>query len=194
SFYLDVTKDRLYCDPQDGDRRRSCQATVDMIARGTIAALAPITAFTADEAWRCLPGHEDGSVFLEAKLQAPEPGDDDAELLAAGEALLDVRDTVNMALEPKVKAKELGHRREVAVALELPDALRGQLGRVAPDLAEVFGVASVQLRSGDAVRAEVGKTSDARCDRCWRHRPDVGSIAETPELCGRCASVLSHQA
>ncbi|MGD8860589.1 MAG: isoleucine--tRNA ligase, partial [Myxococcales bacterium] len=53
SFYLDVTKDRLYCDPQDGDRRRSCQATVDMIARGTIAALAPITAFTADEAWRC---------------------------------------------------------------------------------------------------------------------------------------------
>jgi isoleucyl-tRNA synthetase len=194
SFYLDVVKDRLYCDAPDGERRRSCQATIDLIARGTIAALAPITSFTADEAWRHLPGEEEGSVYLDARLEAPELGEDDAALLAAGAALLELRDAVNMALEPKVKAKELGHRREVAVTLTLPDALRAQVEKVAADLAEVFAVASVTLKSGDAVHAEVARTVAAQCQRCWRHRPDVGQDASHPELCARCASVLSKTA
>src|SRR6185436_1743317 len=102
SFYLDVVKDRLYCDAADAPRRRSCQATLDSIARGTIAALAPITAFTADEAWRALPGCADQSVFLDAKLEAPQVSPEDEALLGAAQALLGVRDAVNLALEPKI--------------------------------------------------------------------------------------------
>ena len=192
AFYLDVTKDRLYCDAADGERRRSCQATLDMIARGTISALAPITAFTADEAWRHLPGCKDGSVFLDGKLELPADEPEDEALLAAGAELLAVRDVVNLALEPKVKAKEIGHRREVAVALTMPEDKAARIATIAPDLGEVLAVASVEVTHGPEVSAQVDRTGEAQCQRCWRHRPDVGSAADRPDLCGRCASVLSE--
>jgi isoleucyl-tRNA synthetase len=191
AFYLDVVKDRLYCDAADAPRRRSCQATLDQIARATIAALAPIMSFTADEAWRHLPGNANSSVFLDALLTAPAEHAADRELLAAGEALAQVRDTVNLALEPKVKAKAIGHRREAAVQLTLPVELRDRVGRIAPDLAEVLAVASVDVTEGAALAADARKTETAQCQRCWRHRPEVGKDPARPELCSRCASVLS---
>ena len=30
-----------------------------------------------------------------------------------------------------------------------------------------------------------------KCVRCWQHRPDVGAVAEHPEICGRCVGNLS---
>jgi isoleucyl-tRNA synthetase len=190
-FYLDVVKDRLYCDGENAARRRSCQATLDAIARGTIAALAPIVSFTADEAYRCLPGEQDGSVFLDTKLQASPLSEADRRLLDAGEQLFSVRDALNAALEPKVKAKEIGHRREVAAVVTLPDATRAQLATIATDLAELFAIASVELRSGPSVAVELRKTTSPQCSRCWRHRNDVGTHAAHPELCERCAQVIT---
>ena len=191
SFYLDVVKDRLYCDAADAPRRRSCQDTIDMIARGTIAALAPVTSFTADEAWRALPGEGQGSVFLDARLETPAHNPEDETLLAAAQALFTVRDALNLALEPKIKAKEIGHRREVAARVTMPAAMHERIAHVAPDLAEVLTVASVEVRHGDTLGAEVARTTFASCQRCWRHRPDVGSDARRPDLCARCAAVLS---
>jgi isoleucyl-tRNA synthetase len=191
SFYLDVVKDRLYCDAADAPRRRSCQATLELIARATIAALAPITSFTADEAWRHLPGASEGSVFLDARLEAPELSADDERLLAAGQALFGVRDAVNLVLEPRVKAKEIGHRREVAVQLTMPVALSERIGPLGSDLAEVLGVASVEVTHGAALGAVVSRTLAPQCQRCWRHREDVGRAVERADLCERCASVLA---
>ena len=32
----------------------------------------------------------------------------------------------------------------------------------------------------------VSATSSEKCERCWHHRPDVGSVNEHPTLCTRC--------
>ena len=191
AFYLDVVKDRLYCDAAASPRRRSCQATLDLIARGTLAALAPITSFTADEAWRALPGHADGSVFLDAKLEAPRLQPDDEALLSAAQALLGVRDALNLALEPKIKAKEIGHRREVAARVTMPRPMQERIATIAPDLAEVLTVASVDVVTGETLSATVARSDAPQCQRCWRHLRDVGSVASRPDLCARCAAVLS---
>jgi isoleucyl-tRNA synthetase len=191
AFYLDVIKDRLYCDAADDPRRRSCQSTLEQIARGTIAALAPITSFTADEAWRHLPGEAEGSVFLDGRLVGPALSADDDALLAAGQALLAVRDAVNLVLEPKVKAKEIGHRREVAVQLQLPAAMRQQIATVSADLADALAVASVDVSDGATLVAAVARTTSPQCQRCWRHRSDVGRDPAHADLCARCARVLS---
>ncbi|NOZ02038.1 MAG: isoleucine--tRNA ligase, partial [Deltaproteobacteria bacterium] len=68
SFYLDIGKDRLYCDLADGMRRRSVQTVIYRILKDTIILLAPILSFTAEEAWGHLPGKEGNpeSVFLTA--------------------------------------------------------------------------------------------------------------------------------
>jgi isoleucyl-tRNA synthetase len=130
-------------------------------------------------------------VFLDARLEAPAHNPEDETLLAAAQALFNVRDALNLALEPKIKAKEIGHRREVAAQVTMPAAMHQRIAHVAPDLAEVLTVASVEVRHGDTLSAEVALTTFAQCQRCWRHRADVGSDAHRPDLCARCAAVLS---
>src|SRR5205823_4582307 len=54
SLYVDITKDRMYCDAQDSSRRRATQAAMRKIFGALCRLLAPILAFTAEEAWRHL--------------------------------------------------------------------------------------------------------------------------------------------
>ncbi|MFM8765578.1 MAG: zinc finger domain-containing protein [Spartobacteria bacterium] len=45
--------------------------------------------------------------------------------------------------------------------------------------------------SADSASVEISKTPHARCERCWRHRPEVGSSASHPTLCARCEEALA---
>src|SRR5208283_3614866 len=62
SIYHDVIKDRLYTDPANSHRRRSTQTTLHRLVTGLCQMLAPILAFTADEAWEFVPGKKTSSV------------------------------------------------------------------------------------------------------------------------------------
>ena len=46
SFYLDIIKDRLYCDEKDGLSRRSAQTALFLILDTITKLFAPILAFT----------------------------------------------------------------------------------------------------------------------------------------------------
>src|SRR5438067_3874335 len=52
SLYIDITKDRMYCDPADSPRRHATQMVMHEIFGALSRLLAPILAFTAEEAWR----------------------------------------------------------------------------------------------------------------------------------------------
>ena len=64
SFYLDVSKDRLYTFRADSTDRRSAQTAQYLIADGLTRLIAPIICLTADEIWRQLPGTREPSVHL----------------------------------------------------------------------------------------------------------------------------------
>ena len=51
SLYIDITKDRMYCDAPDSPRRRATQAAMHEIFDALCRLLAPILAFSAEEAW-----------------------------------------------------------------------------------------------------------------------------------------------
>src|SRR5690606_17217638 len=57
AIYHDIVKDRLYTDPANSPRRRSTQTALHRMAGGLCQMLAPMLAYTADEAWEALPGH-----------------------------------------------------------------------------------------------------------------------------------------
>ena len=40
------------------------------------------------------------------------------------------------------------------------------------------------------IAASAEKSSHAKCERCWNLRPSVGTDAEHPTLCSRCATVI----
>ena len=180
-FYLDVIKDRLYCDAADSERRKSARATLYDIADTLIRLIAPILPFTAEEAWEHLPGSDAASIHL----QQYHPVDDVAIDEAAWEAFFTVREQVNTALDQAKKDKVVGSSIAAAVTVPNLDAVFAEsLGETYEQL---FIVASVE--PGDAIR--VAAAEGVKCPRCW----NVGAPAQPEhevhnELCPRCFDVV----
>jgi len=64
SFYVDVSKDRMYTFGTTSVERRAGQTAMFLIADGLTRLMAPILSFTADELWRYLPGAREDSVHM----------------------------------------------------------------------------------------------------------------------------------
>ncbi len=189
ALYIDITKDRMYCDAADSPRRRATQATVREVTETLVRLLAPMLAFTADEAWEHL-GHAD-SVHLETFPQ-PNPAFAPGDATQAVEQLLQARTVIQQAIEKARQEKKVGSNLEARVALTLPEngfdhAVFGDL----PTLREFFILSDLRLSRGADLAAAVEVCGDPKCARCWKHLPEVGTIAAHPTLCGRCAEAVA---
>jgi len=49
SIYMDICKDRLYCDDKNNRQRRASQSAMALIARSMLGLIAPVLTYTADE-------------------------------------------------------------------------------------------------------------------------------------------------
>jgi isoleucyl-tRNA synthetase len=191
SLYIDITKDRMYCDAPDSARRRATQRVMYTVFDHLVRLLAPILAFTADEAWSHFG--RSSSVHLESLPQSDSKLID-PQAVADVEALLRVRAVAAQALEAARQQKQIGNNLEAHVKLTLPIGDRVQ--RLDHDEVEEFLILShleIVTREGDPV-ATASKTKRARCERCWRHRSMVGTIPAHPTLCDRCAAVIDQMA
>jgi len=183
SLYVDITKDRMYCDAPNSPRRRATQAAMHEILSSLIRLIAPILAFTAEEAWGYFrPGESVHLQLFPAKREA------DTTTLADGERLMQLRSVVSQALEKARAEKIITNNLEAAVTLQVADAAWLEQWRPRlVELEELFILSELKLEAGTADSAEITKTSSAKCERCWRHRDSVGRHAAQPELCDRCA-------
>ena len=207
SFYLDIIKDRLYCEERDGLKRRSAQTALFLILDSMTRMFAPILAFTCDEIWQAMPHRagDDGRNVLLNEMNKPFadyalPGDE----MARWEQLIALRSDVNGVLEAARADKRIGKPLEAAVALkaEGKDAA-ALLDRVSDmDLGELLIVSQCLISddepseeavrgSGSAVpglQISVIEAPGTKCPRCWKH-----SLHADPEtgLCPRCAAVVA---
>jgi isoleucyl-tRNA synthetase len=188
SLYVDITKDRLYCEAPDSPRRRATQAAMRTVFDALARLSAPILAFTADEAWEFSGKPE--SIHLESFPEI-DPALASPEALGEVAALLELRGAITHAVEEARKEKLIGNALEADVVLRVADpAMAERLAARIPELEEFFILSSLRVEHGPETVATLTKTAAARCDRCWRHRPDVGSRADHPALCGRCADAV----
>jgi isoleucyl-tRNA synthetase len=79
---------------------------------------------------------------------------------------------------------------QAEVTLRVNPADFALLKSLGEDLKFVFITSAVTLVASDVQAIEVKPSSATKCERCWHYRTDVGSVAEHPTLCGRCASNL----
>jgi isoleucyl-tRNA synthetase len=187
SVYVDVTKDRLYCDPANSPRRRATQAVMAKVFEDLVRLLAPILAFTAEEAW----GHFRSGTSVHLEL-FPKEQSPDQQILARFEALLALRADVSQALEKAQREGVIAKPLEATVVVTTEDPLvLGVAG--AGGLAEIeeFLILSNLSISKGPGNIVIGKTDSGKCERCWRHRDEVGSVADHPSLCGRCTGAVS---
>src|SRR5262249_587976 len=146
-----------------------------------------MASFTCEEAWRHLPGQREESVFLAGYPEA-EPGLVSDSLEEEFAVIKGLREVVNLALEQKRVAKEIGKATEAEVTLRGPPGPAREVAeRYEEQLADLFLAASVTLQPGDAAAAEVRKSPHPSCERCWRALPDVKD-----GLCDRCRRAVKE--
>jgi isoleucyl-tRNA synthetase len=199
SFYLDVLKDRLYCDAANGPRRRSAQTVLHRIARDLALLLSPILPFTTDEVWPLVPGTA-GSGPVHAGVFPPAETADEA-VLARWEGLLEVRAAVTKALEEARSAKTIASSLEARVEISgtrealAPLRRHEEASTVFPgNLANLFIVSRVDLKESDGPTAvAVDRASGGKCERCWTWSERVGSLPVHNAVCERCAAVLESR-
>jgi isoleucyl-tRNA synthetase len=188
ALYVDITKDRLYCDAANSPRRRATQTVMHRVFEALAKLLAPILVFTADEAWQF--AGKAASIHLETLPEADATLRDTA-LEGHVEELLKLRAVIAQAVEPARQSKLIGNALEGAITLEIADA--GLLAAVqdkAVELEEIFILSDLTITAGPETKAALVRTTHAKCARCWRHRASVTTIAAHPELCDRCAEVV----
>jgi isoleucyl-tRNA synthetase len=184
SLYIDITKDRMYCDAPDSPRRRATQMAMRRIFDALCRLLAPILAFTAEEAWR--HSGAGGSVHVLELSQVQGRQDESSAQIAE---LLKLRGVIGQAIERARQEKLIGNALEAAVVLHSDSDVTTKIDK--EELEEFFILSDLTIHQGKEASASVTKTSYRKCARCWRHRPSVGASSKYPDLCDRCESVVA---
>jgi len=199
--YLDIVKDRLYCEGTNSSKRRSAQTTIYRILDVLVHLTAPILSFTAEEIWNYLPdkARRPLSVFL-SQIPEPDARFADAALAEKWERILSERGQVLKALEQARMEKLIGHSLDAKVALHSqrqPSSLHDMMTADPQRLADVLIVSQVAIAAdqatGDreALAVSVSKAEGPKCERCWKYDAKVGADQNRPTVCPRCAGVLN---
>jgi isoleucyl-tRNA synthetase len=188
-LYLDILKDRLYCDPPHSKSRRSAQTVLFHIAEALIRLCVPILPFTADEAWRSLR-HQESVALADLPQPSLEPVNDG--LGYEWQHVWDLRSQVLQMIEEQRRAGRIGGSLEawVSVSSRSPNYLK-LLERIEGDLPMLFIVSKVSIEPDQPHKVTVRHAKEAgckKCARCWNWRLDVG----TGEICGRCAAAVEE--
>ena len=196
NVYFDIIKDRLYTLAIGSRERRSAQTAVWRIGNALFRLMAPILAFTADEAWSYFrkPEGAPESIHLalfptagEVTLGLPEAA---RGRTAQWDALMTIRTEVLKSLEAARQSKVIGKPTEASITLAAGAEIYPLLKQYEAQLPELFIVSQVVLSEGDATVVQVERASGTKCQRCWKFKADIGGHAAFPTLCASCAHVV----
>ena len=213
NFYLDIIKDRLYCDEEQGLLRRSAQTAIYIILDTVVRMLAPVLAFTSEEIWALMP-HSDGD-GSQSVLYNPMPLPCQIHSLSAEDEnmwddVLKLRTDVYKALELARIDKVIGKSLEAEVVLYIGSDASVRFDKIAGmDLCNIFIVSDVQIVKDltdeykelkahistefPGVTIIVRTCNEPKCVRCWKHDKGVGKSDAHPMLCPRCLDVVSNR-
>ena len=188
SIYIDITKDRLYCDHKDSKKRRSTQTCMSIVLTDLCKLLAPILSFTADETWEHA-GNAPGDIHCES-FPDPDPNCLPGSISKDVDILLKYRNIIQQSIEPLRQEKLVRSNYEAAVELYLNDDDKEPLDILADneEVHEFFMVSELKtIKSNQNLSAKTIKSSHPKCPRCWRLLPSN----HLDNLCERCESVVS---
>ncbi|WP_124098642.1 isoleucine--tRNA ligase [Ruminococcus sp. Marseille-P6503] len=202
NFYLDILKDRLYCERPDSVERRAAQTVIYRILSAIARLVAPILSFTADEIWSYMPhSSKDNaeSIFLndmpkKSGLTATAEFSEKWDLIAA------VREDAKKALEIKRADKVIGASLEAEVHIYAEGKLYSDICAIKEELPALLIVSKVEIFEGagngeykgelEGVSFTVSKAGGGKCERCWVYSDYVGKNEKYHTLCERCCNVI----
>ena len=200
SIYHDVIKDRLYTDAANSLRRRSTQTALHRLVTGLCQMLAPILAYTADEAWEFIPGKPTGSVheaeWKLLKFEIPKPERE------AWDYMIDRRDMdILPELERFRREKTIGKSLDATIAIKANGNYLRALQAHSEELRELVNVSKLTIDVLEEIPAQdetgamslnIKKADGQKCERCWHWEMDIGQNTEHPTICGRCVEAVTQ--
>jgi isoleucyl-tRNA synthetase len=187
-IYLDVCKDRLYCDDKNDIHRRSSQSAMAIITKKLISTLSCILTYTMDELLEYAPEFiKDGAkdIFDYKKVELPVVESN------LNEQVLNAKEKFSEAIDTLKKEKIIKSTLELSIYTNSEDILA--LEQVESE--DWFLVSKItdkkeENRLGffeiDGKEFEIYKASQAKCPRCWKF-----TSTDEETLCQRCESVLN---
>jgi isoleucyl-tRNA synthetase len=193
SIYMDVLKDRLYCDGKDSKSRRSAQTAMQEILDALVRMLAPILVHTAEEAWAAMKhkSQDTESVHLALMPKVDESIDFQTEE-NKWQKIMSLRDEVLRVLEGLRQEQKIASNQQAAVNIECDDqeliALINDFGVDA--FAALCIVSEVKIQNASELKVMAQKSDNPKCERCWNYLPSVGADTEYSDICARCLEVV----
>lgn len=187
-IYLDICKDRLYCDAPDEPRRRSAQSAIALITRALLPLIAPTLTYTIDEVMEFAPqiikeGKQDAFDLIYKQIEFDN-------FLEFDEILIKSREKFFELIDALKKDKIIKSTLELVLQTSSNEILSNDILGVA----DWFMVSDVDTLQSEEALAEfkindeifrLVKSSKHKCPRCWKF-----NAKETDELCPRCAKVM----
>jgi isoleucyl-tRNA synthetase len=196
NIYMDVLKDRLYCDTADSLSRRSAQTAMYKILDALVRMLAPILVHTAEEAWSAMKfkPQDAESVHLADMPKLDESIDYKSDE-QKWQKIMELRDEALRVLEALRREQIIGSNQQATVTISCTDDevidLLNELGL--ENFAALCIVSEVKLEKADGeFKVEAQKSTNNKCQRCWNYYSSVGADSKYPDLCSRCAEALKH--
>lgn len=191
NVFIDVTKDPLYCDASESLRRRSTQTAIYHTLSSIARLAAPILPFTTEEVWSHFrPGR---SIHREL-LPEPDEFDGFGEVEKCIDLLLRLRTLLARELESARQDGSIGDSLEARVDIEISEASEFEMLQLIGDQLEEFLIVSeAEVHRGTVEKVSVSVSPHPKCERCWRCHPSVGKDSLRPDLCLRCALVVSQR-
>ena len=188
-MYIDMTKDNLYCNAKESDRRRASQSAMAMITKTLLTLMAPILTYTADEIVENAPAiikQDAEDIFdmtYEAMEQVASPFD--------AEYLVKAREGFGAVVDGLKKEKTIKSTLELIIYTE-SKAVLDMNTTDAEDWFVVSGIFEDKPEEDILGSFKVGedtftiaKATAHKCPRCWKYQSDAEDA-----LCKRCEDVV----
>ena len=195
SFYLDVSKDRLYTMALNSKERLSVQSAMYDILKSLLVITSPVLSFTSEEAWQVLRkevnSSEPESVFLNDIKLCDIPKNN--EIIDKWEKIIGIRNMVLKEIENKRKDGLIGSSLEAKIIINCDEKKYFFVKLNIEDIrnACIVSQAEVKKISSD-IKVEVLKADGEKCPRCWQWSVNIGSNKKYPQLCPKCADAMER--
>ncbi len=189
--YLDPVKDILYCDAPGSASRRSVQTVFHEMVRTIATWMAPIMCFSAQDVADELLRQTSEAFDVHGQIRKDPTAMGDA-LRRWQDDIRPLRESILAKVEP---FRAAGHKSlEAKVTVRPTAAERDLWQRDLGNLLELTVVSQLELAADNAAGATeitVSEASGPECPRCWRRTGSASGFAAEPNLCVRCAAVVS---
>lgn len=182
AFYLDIIKDRLYCEYKTSQKRRSAQTVLVEILQVLVRVISPVLSFTAEEIWEKMPENikEVESIHLASWVELkPEYIDNDLE--EKWNKIYHLRREINKKIEEKRQNGEIGLSLDARVLLNVQNDEYNFLKEYSLwDTSDMFLVSQVEYTDEiledteiQGITVKIEKALGVKCERCWKYSTEI---------------------